>query len=80
METNDYDADIVFGAWLRDQRVSAGMSIEEVSKKSGISIQRIKSLEVGYAEKGITKAESEQLCTAYKIVLKDFIHRASGNL
>jgi transcriptional regulator with XRE-family HTH domain len=77
MEPNDYDSDITFGIWLKDQRVANGLSIEDVSRKSGISVQRLKSLEIGYAEKGITHAESQKLCVLYKIELKDFIQRAA---
>ncbi len=77
MEPNDYESDITFGLWLKDQRVRNGFTIEEASKKAEIPLQRLKSLEIGYAEKGITYAESKKLSGLYKIVLEDFIQRAS---
>jgi transcriptional regulator with XRE-family HTH domain len=78
METNDYDSDIAFGVWLRDQRTFSGISIEQVSRLCGLSVERLKSLEIGYAEKGITYPESQKLSAIYKISFDDFIRRALG--
>jgi transcriptional regulator with XRE-family HTH domain len=79
-EIDDYELDINFGYWLKDQRISAGFTLEEAAKKSNVSIQRLKSLEMGYAERGITQAESERLCAVYQIALEDFLKRASGEV
>jgi hypothetical protein len=76
-ETDDYMADMEFGAWLRDQRVCAGFSLEEACQKASISPQRLKSLEMGLSERGINQQESEKLCGIYRIVLRDLIARAS---
>ena len=76
--TNDYEADMEFGRWLRAQRVALGLTIEQAAEKTAIASSRLKSLEVGYAEKGITKAESEKLCALYRIDLKEFLRRASA--
>ena len=79
MEVNDYDSDITFGFWLKDRRTAAGLTIEEASKKSEIPLQRLKSLEIGYAEKGITYAESQKICAVYHVPLEELIKRATQN-
>lgn len=77
IEKDDYELDVMFGKWLRDLRVAAGLSLEDAAKHSGLPEQRLKSLEVGYAEKGITQRESETLSRAYKVPLKEILQRAS---
>jgi hypothetical protein len=79
LETDDYQSDKQFGAWLKEQITRAGLSLEEASARSCIPDSRLKSLEVGYAEKGINKDECEKLATLYKIDLKSFLqHAAEG--
>jgi len=80
VETNDYESDQKFGHWLRDQRICAGFNLKQASLKLGIPLERLKALEMGYAIKGITRSESEKVSAAYKIVLRDFLSRASGNI
>jgi transcriptional regulator with XRE-family HTH domain len=78
---DDYELDLRFGAWLRDQRVAVNLTIEQASKESGISSQRMRSLELGYSEKGITRSESEKLSALYKTKLSEFLHYAcSANI
>jgi transcriptional regulator with XRE-family HTH domain len=74
---NDYDADVNFGHWLREIRTAAGLSLEEACLRSGITEQRLKSLEVGYASKGIVKSEAQTLATLYRQNLDDFMKRAA---
>ncbi len=76
MAIDDYDSDVQFGAWLREKRVGAGFSLEQVAEKSAISIDRLKSLEVGYADRSITRAESERLSAVYGLTLQECIDRA----
>lgn len=77
--TNDYEADSNFGRWLRDQRVCMGLTLEQTSLKTGITISRLKALEMGYAERGITHGESEKISAAYKLVLREILSRAAGS-
>ena len=77
-EMDDYTSDMKFGQWLRDQRAAKGFTIEQAAERTGLSVERIKSLELGYSERGVTKSESTQLCTAYGIGLDLFLERACG--
>lgn len=77
-DLDDYELDLTFGQWLREQRMTLKLSVEQVSHVCGISSQRLRSLEVGYAEKGITREESEKLCSLYKKELKEFLEHACG--
>lgn len=77
-ETDDYTDDMEFGKWLRDQRVNAGLSLEEASEQAEISPQRLKSLEMGLSDKGITHKESERLSKTYRVVLKEILEKAAG--
>lgn len=73
---NEYDIDIRFGQWLRDQRLRHGLSLEQVAEHSGLSGERLNSLERGYAKKGITRIEAENLSVVYNVFLEDVIERA----
>jgi ribosome-binding protein aMBF1 (putative translation factor) len=70
--------DLEFGHWLKDQRVRVGLSLDDAAEKVMISSSRLKSLEMGFAEKGITKTEAERLSQIYKVQLDDVLKRASG--
>jgi transcriptional regulator with XRE-family HTH domain len=76
-EKDDYQSDKQFGAWLKEQRTRVGLTLEDAAAKSCIADSRLKSLEVGYAEKGINKDECEKLASLYKIDLKSFLNRAA---
>ncbi len=80
METNDYESDSRFGHWLRDQRVRAGLNLRQAAMNSGIAEERLKALEIGYAERGITLSESEKISAAYKVTLVEFLSKAAGNV
>jgi transcriptional regulator with XRE-family HTH domain len=75
---SDHEIDIEFGQWLRDLRAGSGLTIEQASQRSGVPVERLKSLELGYAEKGVTQQESKKICVAYKVDLQEFLDRAAG--
>lgn len=77
-EKTDHEIDIEFGQWLRDLRMRCKMSVEQAAQSSALSTERLKSLELGYAEKGITAQESKKICAAYKVSLDEFLARAAG--
>jgi transcriptional regulator with XRE-family HTH domain len=78
VEQDDYDSDAKFGLWLKEQRTSHGMTMEQAADASCIPVARLKSLEMGFAERGINQAESEKLSALYKVSLKVFLTHASG--
>jgi hypothetical protein len=78
VETDDYASDVEFGKWLKDRRVAAGLTIEQAGKDGQISVQRLKSLEMGFCERGITRTEATRLCALYRMELKDLLSRAGG--
>ncbi|MGZ6369429.1 MAG: helix-turn-helix domain-containing protein [Bdellovibrionota bacterium] len=78
METNDFESDSEFGKWLKEQRARCSLTVEEAAQKSGVPVARLKSLEMGYAEKGIIQSECEKLAALYKIALKTFLQHAAG--
>jgi transcriptional regulator with XRE-family HTH domain len=73
---DDYTSDMNFGAWLIDQRKKTGLTVEQAAEKSGLTTHRLRSLEMGYAERSINRSESEQLCRTYQLPLEEFIERA----
>jgi transcriptional regulator with XRE-family HTH domain len=75
-DQDDYQADICFGEWLRSQRVRTGLTIEKAAEDSNISIQRLKALEMGLSERGITRSESVRVCTVYQVPLQDLLVQA----
>lgn len=76
-ERDDYQADIRFGEWLRGQRVRAGLSLEKAALGCSIPAERLKALEMGLSDKGITRPESVRICDAYKISLKELLDQAA---
>ncbi|MBI3543744.1 MAG: helix-turn-helix domain-containing protein [Deltaproteobacteria bacterium] len=74
----DHEIDVEFGQWLRDQRSRCGLTLEQAAQRSGVAVERLKSLELGYAEKGITQHEADKIRTIYKLDLKEFLDRAAG--
>jgi len=76
-ELDDYQADIRFGEWLRCQRVRAGLSIEKAAEASSLTIDRLKTLEMGLSERGITHPESVRICTVYQISLNEMLEQAA---
>lgn len=77
-QKTDHEIDIEFGVWLRDRRVQCGLTLEQAAARTTVAVERLKSLELGYAEKGITQNESKKICAAYKISLEEFLGRAVG--
>ena len=77
-EKTDHEIDIEFGQWLRDRRAQCDLTLEQAAQRTSIAVERLKSLELGYAEKGVTQAESKKICAAYKIDLTEFLDRAVG--
>jgi hypothetical protein len=75
---NDYEADIEFGKWMRERRMSAGLSIEQAAIKALMSETRIKSLETGLAVKGIQRKEVEMLSSLYGVAVKEFMAKAEA--
>jgi len=73
---DDYAQDMDFGKWLKQLRESSGQSIEQIAQLAQITPERLRSLELGYSERGITKAEAERLAKAYKVDKAAFLARA----
>ena len=76
-EQDDYQSDIRFGEWLRTQRVRAGLTLESASTATGLPVDRLKALEMGLSDRGITKAEANKISGLYKIPLHEFLEEAS---
>ncbi len=77
-DKSDHEVDMEFGQWLRDQRAKTGLTLEQASQRCGLATERLKSLELGYAEKGFTAPESKKVCAAYKIDINELLNKASG--
>jgi transcriptional regulator with XRE-family HTH domain len=75
---DDYQSDIHFGEWLRKVREQKGLTIERAAREAMIEASRLRALEVGYAERGITRPEATRLSTAYQITLDDLLLQAQG--
>lgn len=75
---SDHEIDIEFGQWLRDTRVGCGLTIEQAADRSTVPLARLKSLELGYAEKGVTSKESQKISAAYRVDLQELLDRAVG--
>jgi hypothetical protein len=76
-ERDDYQADIRFGEWLRSQRVRVGMSLEDAAKSASLSVERLKGLEMGLSERGITRAEAVRISKVYQIGVDDLLAQAA---
>ncbi len=74
----DHEIDIEFGQWLRDRRTRSGLTLEQAAERSKMPVERLKSLELGYAQRGVTQQESEKICATFKINLQEFLDRAAG--
>ena len=77
-ENDDYEADRKFGEWLRSKRLNAGMELEEAAKATGVTTDRLKSLEIGYSERGINRTEAERIAKAYQVELSEVLQKAGG--
>lgn len=77
-EKSDHEIDIEFGQWLRDRRMGCGLTLEQSAQRTGIPSERLKSLELGYAQKGITSQESQRLCALYRLDAQELLDRAVG--
>lgn len=78
-EIDDFGLDIEFGKWLSQVRTKANLSLKDASKLTAISEERLKSLEIGYAERGIRRTEAEILSKTYGLKLDEFLQRALGD-
>jgi transcriptional regulator with XRE-family HTH domain len=76
-DQDDYQADIRFGEWLRAQRVRAGLSLEDAAKRADLSVGRLKALEMGLSERGVTRVEATKLGAAYSVPLAELLEQAS---
>lgn len=66
------DADEAFmdrqlGDFLLSSRMTHGLRVGEVSKLTGIRIERILELESGKPDKGITKTEAKLFSAIYRV-------------
>lgn len=75
-ERDDYQFDVQFGEWLRQQRDHLQLSLEAAAQQAGMTAERLKGLELGYSQKGITHAESTRLCATYRLSLDEFLKKA----
>jgi hypothetical protein len=71
---------IKFGGWLKDQRVGLGISLREAAWRSGISLQRLASIESGTLQFGMNSVETSMVCRTYKITSGEFLLKASGQI
>lgn len=78
-ELDDYQSDIRFGEWLSSQRTKIGITLEAAAREAAIAVERLKALEKGYCERGITRAESVRLCNVYRVELSELLSQASKN-
>ena len=69
---------IKFGNWLKEQRVGLGLSLREASWRSGMSLQRLLSIESGTLEVGINNVEVISVCKIYRITSDEFLLKANG--
>jgi hypothetical protein len=69
-----------FGIWLKDQRTGVGLSLREAAWRSGMSPQRLTSIETGTLQVGMNTIETSVLCRTYKITSDEFLQRVSGQL
>jgi transcriptional regulator with XRE-family HTH domain len=76
-ENDDYDSDIRFGEWLRNARTRAELTLETAAQASTIPLERLKALELGYSDRGITRDEASRLAQAYRVPLEDVLHEAT---
>lgn len=75
---DDYQSDIHFGEWLRNIREKSGLSLERVAALTAMEVSRLKALEVGYADRGITLSEAKKLSAAYKVGLEELLEEAEA--
>lgn len=61
------DIKIRFAERLRELRTEAGLSVSELAKRSGVSRQHIRDLELPYPEKRVTIVTLEKLAKGLKI-------------
>ena len=73
---DDYSQDMDFGKWLKQLREASGQTIEQIAQKAQLTPERLRSLELGYSERGITKPEATRLAKAYNVETKVFLARA----
>lgn len=68
---DDFAADVKFGEWLREQRNRMGLTLEECAKRAALSVERLKCLELGLSERGITSSEGSRLASVYQVSLAE---------
>lgn len=67
-----------FGNWLKEQRVGLGLSLREASWRSGMSLQRLLSIEAGSLQVGLNSVECISVCKTYRITSAEFLLKANG--
>ena len=75
-ETDDFAADMRFGDWLVKTREAAKLSLRDAANAAGMREERLKGLELGYSEKGITRAEAASISKAYSLAVDIVLKRA----
>ncbi len=76
-ETDDYDCDIRFGEWLRSARTKQQLTVEAAAQSAAMPAERLKALELGYSDRGITQDESVRLSKVYRIPLEELLREAT---
>ena len=67
------DIRVLFAKRLKALRQKAGYSIPELAKKSGISRQHIRDLELPFPQKRVTITTLEKLAKAFKTTLSKLL-------
>jgi len=75
-QTDDFALDIEFGKWLGQIRTAAHLTVRDAAKQTGITEERLMSLELGYAERGIRRNEATSLSKIYNVKLEELLQRA----
>ncbi len=78
-EKNGPESASSFGLWMKEQRVGVGLSIREAAWRSGMSVQRLLSIEAGKLQVGMNSVETSVLCRTYKITADEFLARAGAH-
>ena len=68
------DIRIRFGERLKELRTEAGLSVTELAKRSGVSRQHIRDLELPFPEKRVTIVTIEKLAKGLKIPPWHLLH------
>jgi len=67
------DIRVKFGKRLKELRERRGYSIPELAKRSGISRQHIRDLELPYPQKRVTIVTLEKLAKAFNVTVSNLL-------